>query len=80
MVDKKIIKRIEVLEDLYPMEYVNVEEHTKEIITILEKALKHRIIINLPNKKYYDKETLEIDIYKLLPIEDLRTLAYRIKY
>ena len=76
MIDKKIKKRVSELEALYPIEYVNVEEHVTEVIDMLEKALGHRLMINLPTKKYFDKRTLEIDIYKLLPIEDLRTLAY----
>ena len=76
MIDKKIKNRIEELESLYPIEYVNVDEHTKEIIDMLENALGHKLTINLPYKKYFNKETLEIDIYKQLPIEDLRILAY----
>ena len=76
MIDKKIKNRIKELEDLYLSEYVNVEKHTKEVINMLENALGHKLTIHLPNKKYFDNKTLEIDIYKLLPIEDLRRLAY----
>ncbi len=76
MIDKKIKSRIAKLEALYPVEYINVEEHIKDVIDMLENALGHKLAINLPYKKYFNKETLEIDIYKQLPIEDLRTLAY----
>ena len=76
MIDKKIKNRIAKLEALYPSEYVNVEEHTKVVIDMLENALGHKLTINLPHKKYFDNKTLGIDIYRLLPIEDLRRLAY----
>ena len=76
MIDKKIIGRIVELEKQYPVADFDVEEYTKQIIAMLENALERKLTINLPQKKYLDKETLAIDIYKLLPIEDLRALVY----
>ena len=76
MIDKKIKKRIEELEILYPFENVNVEAHIKELISTYEDILGHPININLPNKKYYDEESLNKDFFKCMDIEDLRMLAY----
>ena len=76
MIDKKIKNRIAELENLYPVEYVNVKEHLKELITTYENILGHSININLPNKKYYDEKTLNRDFFKLMDVEDLRLLAY----
>ena len=79
MIDKKIKNRIEELEKLYPSEILNVEEHIKELISTYEDILGHPINISLPNKKYYDEETLNIDFFEHMDIEDLRFLAYSIK-
>ncbi len=76
MISKKIINKIMLLEETYKIEYFNIEEHTQRIINMLENALGHKLTINLSCDKYFDKRTLEIDIYKQLSIEDLRTLAY----
>lgn len=75
MIDKKIKRRIAELETLYPAEYVNAEEHIKELISTFENILGHPININLPNKKYYDEETLDRDFFEHMDIEDLRMLA-----
>ena len=75
MIDKKIKNRIIELETLYPTEYINVEEHIKELISTYENILGHPININLPNKKYYDEETLDRDFFEHMDIEDLRFLA-----
>ena len=75
MIDKKIKNRIAKLEELYPAEYVNVEEHIKELICTYENILGHPININLPKKKYYDEETLDRDFFENMDVEDLRTLA-----
>ena len=75
MIDKKIKNRIAELEKLYPSEYVNVEEHIKELINTFENILGHTININLPQKKYYDEETLNRDFFERMDIEDLRILA-----
>ena len=75
MIDKKIKNRIAKLEELYPAEYVNVEEHIKELICTYENILGHPININLPKKKYYDEETLDRDFFKHMDIEDLKFLA-----
>ncbi len=75
MIDKKIKNRITELESLYPLEYVKVEEHIKELISTYENILGHSININLPNKKYYDEETLNRDFFEHMDIEDLRFLA-----
>ena len=75
MIDRKIKKRISELEKLYPSEYVNVEEHLEELINTYENILGHSINIKLPNKKYYDEETLNRDFFEHMDIEDLRMLA-----
>ncbi len=78
MIDKKIKSRIAELEDLYPVEFVNVEEHIRELICTYENILGHPININLPHKKYYDEENLNRDFFEHMDIEDLRILAYSI--
>ena len=75
MIDKKIRNRIIELETLYPSEYINVEEHIKELISTYENILGHPININLPDKKYYDEETLDRDFFEHMDIEDLRFLV-----
>ena len=47
MIDKKIKNRIIELETLYPSEYINVEEHIKELISTYENILGHPINIKL---------------------------------
>lgn len=80
MIDKKIKSRITVLESLYPLEYANVDEYVKELNNTYTNILGHPININLSNKKYYDKETLERDFFEHMDIEDLRFLANTIIY
>ena len=80
MIDKKIKSRITVLESLYPTEYANVDEYVKELNNTYKNILGHPININLPNKKYYDKENIERDFFERMDIEDLRFLANTIIY
>lgn len=75
MIDKNIFKKILELEKLYPVSEFDVEKYTKEYISMLENILGHKLLINLPNTKYYDKDILERDILKCLTVEDLRFIA-----
>lgn len=76
MISKKILNRIVELENLYHIEEFDENSYKQEVISMLENALNHKLDIQLPDKKYFSKEDLQRDIFRLLPIQDLRSIAY----